>query len=188
MNLLNGPSHLVVAALAGRRIDAPGSTPRFPLQCVDQVRNKLEQLFDVEKVGLLVCSAACGADLIALEVARKKAIRYRIVLPFSIEQFRRSSVVDRPGNWGPSFDEIIGSVPASHLTVLHSLAEADDAYEAATREIVRQAVAVAAPAKALAIAVWEGKDRQGADATALFLRYARQIGMSARMVSTCGGK
>lgn len=185
MNRLIASSRSVVAALAGRRTDAPGAAPRFPLDRVGQVRTALEALFDAENVGLLVCSAACGADLIALEIARRKAIRYLIVLPFAIERFRQSSVIDRPGNWGPLFDEVIDSVPASQLTVLNLSGEADDAYEAATREIVRQAAAAAAPATALAIAVWEGKGHRGTDATESFLHHAKQVGMSTRMVRTC---
>lgn len=182
---MNPRSRPLVAALAGRRIDVPNSPPRFPLQSVDHVRAQLEQLFETERVGFLVCSAACGADLIALEIAREKAIHFKIVLPFPVEQFRQFSVVDRPGNWGAVFDEIINSIPSTDLTVLHTVADVNDAYEAATREIVRQATAAAAPSKALAIAVWEGKGRQGTDATASFLRHAHRVGMNTRTVSTC---
>jgi hypothetical protein len=179
-------SRAVVAALAGRRIDAATSKVcRFPLQNVEPVRIALERLFAKENVDFLVCSAACGADLIALEIARQRGTRCLIVLPFSVERFRRSSVVDRPGNWGPLFDQIVRSTSDSDLIVLQSTADADDAYEIATLEIVRQAAMIAAPAPALAVAVWERRAREKDDATASFLRHAKQAGMKSRSVRTC---
>lgn len=179
-------SRKAVAALAGRRIDAVGSrVRRFPIDRIDQVRADLKSLFEQEAVGFLVCSAACGADLIALDLAKKVGIRYRIILPFSIERFRQSSVVDRAGDWGPLFDQLMRDIPDSELIVLKELANDDEAYEHANKEIVRQAAMTAAPETALAIAVWEGRPRQGSDATASFLQLAKDAGLKERIVSTC---
>lgn len=176
----------VVAALAGRRIDAIGSkSRRFSIDRIDQVRADLKSLFEREAVELLVCSAACGADLIALELAKKAEIPYRIILPFSIERFRQSSVVDRPGDWGPLFDQLVKEIPNSDLIVLPRLANDDEAYDQANKEIVRQAALMALPGTGLAIAVWEGQPRQGSDATASFLHFAKDAGLKERIVRTC---
>lgn len=176
----------VVAALAGRRIDAVGSKVRsFPIDRIDQVRANLESLFEQEAVERLVCSAACGADLIALDLAKKAGLRYRVILPFSIERFRQSSVVDRPGDWGPLFDQLVKDIPDSELIVLPELANDDEAYDYANKEIVRQAAMMAAPGTGLAIAVWEGQPRQGSDATASFLQLAKDAGLKERIVRTC---
>lgn len=179
-------SRKAVAALAGRRIDAVGSrVRRFPIDRIDQVRTDLKSLFEQEAVGFLVCSAACGADLIALDLAKKNSIRYRIVLPFSVERFRQSSVVDRPGDWGLLFDQIMREVPDEELIVMQEVASDDEAYERANKEIVRQAVMTAAPETALAIAVWEGRPRQEGDATASFLQLAKDAGMKIKIVGSC---
>ena len=91
----------MIVALAGRRIDKPDAdAPRFPLTSVDLVRGRLHHLLSVKKVTTLVCSAACGADLLALAAARDLGIRRRVILPFTRERFRVTSVVDRPGDWG----------------------------------------------------------------------------------------
>jgi hypothetical protein len=59
-----------VAALAGRRVDAAdAAAPRFPLANVGAVRERLKTLLRAQGSAALVCSAACGADLIALDVA-----------------------------------------------------------------------------------------------------------------------
>ena len=51
----------VVIALAGRRIDAPDTNPpRFPLENVPMVRQRLADMFAAEHAEALVCSAACG--------------------------------------------------------------------------------------------------------------------------------
>jgi hypothetical protein len=63
---------------------------------VPLVRRRIVDLLAEEHTEALVCSAACGADLIALEEAERLGLRRRIVLPFSPRQFRETSVTDRP--------------------------------------------------------------------------------------------
>ena len=72
----NQARHPAVIALAGRRIDAPDTDPpRFPLGNIPMVRQRLVDMLAAERADALVCSAACGADLIALEEAERLGIR-----------------------------------------------------------------------------------------------------------------
>lgn len=179
-------SRFNVAALAGRRIDAPDAEKiRFPLDSIDRVSSELAKLFEQQGIGKLVCSAACGADLLALTIARSMAIECQIILPFEASRFKATSVVDRPGNWGQLFDQVVLNTPKENLIVLDSAAEPDEAYEAATQEIIFRAIAAANPRKAIAIAVWEGSSRADADATASFLHHAQLAGMTTRTIKTC---
>ena len=67
MSDANQASGGTVVALAGRRIDAPGADPpRFPPERVPAVRQRLVDMLAAEQAAVLVCSAACGADLVAL--------------------------------------------------------------------------------------------------------------------------
>jgi hypothetical protein len=68
----------------------------------------------LQAVGL-VCSAACGADLIALEAAEQLGVRRRIVLPFAPPPLPQDIcyVIDRPGDWGAVFDHQIATTSAS---------------------------------------------------------------------------
>jgi ABC-type enterobactin transport system permease subunit len=59
--------------------------PCFPLEAVAIVRRRLADLLVQEHAVALVCSAACGADLIALEEAERLGLRRRIILPFRPE-------------------------------------------------------------------------------------------------------
>ena len=80
-----------VAALAGRRIDAPDAKEaRFPPANVARVRERIAAALREHDVVALVASAACGADLIALDEAAKLGIRRRIVLPFRASRSARN--------------------------------------------------------------------------------------------------
>ncbi|MFC7736518.1 hypothetical protein ACFQX4_11825 [Roseomonas sp. GCM10028921] len=179
-----------VVALAGRRVDAPGAyPPRFPVGNVPLVRRRLAEVLAAEDTRTLVCSAACGADLIALEEAEKLGLRRRIVLPFAPERFRRTSVADRPGGWGPEFDRLVAAARgAGELVVLDGAGEGDAAYAAANEAIVREAVALAEAGgiahRPVAVVVWEGAPRDGTDATQGFLELAAAAGFEPRSVPT----
>jgi hypothetical protein len=180
-----------VIALAGRRIDAEGSDPpRFPLMNVPVVRKRLAEAFSTESTVALVCSAACGADLLALEEAERVCRTRRIVLPFSPERFRATSVIDRPGEWGPVFDRLVAAADAADDLVVLDGAAGDEtaAYAAANEAIIREAQALAraggTPRRLVAIVVWEGAARAGSDATEDFRRLAVAAGFEARTVLT----
>lgn len=184
--------HGAVAALAGRRIDAEGSDPpRFPLMNVPVVRKRLAEVLSADSVVALVSSAACGADLVALEEAERVGCRRRIVLPFAPERFRETSVVDRAGDLGPVFDRLIATADgAGDLVVLSTGIGGDDAaaYAAANETIIREAQALARadvkPRRSVAIVVWEGAARAGSDATEEFRRLAVTAGFEERAILT----
>jgi hypothetical protein len=118
----------MVIALAGRRVDAPGTdTPRFPPANVAAVQDRIRHLLVEQTTHALVCSAACGVDLLALEVAGALGIRRRIVLPFVRARFRDTSVVDRPRDWGERFDRVLDAVEANRDLVVLGNAEDDAA-------------------------------------------------------------
>jgi hypothetical protein len=179
-----------IVALAGRRIDAPGAAPRFPLDAVPLVRRRLAEALAAEQARGLVCSAACGADLVALEEAERLGIRRRIILPFAPGRFRAGSVTDRPGDFGPVFDRVVAAAEAAGDLVVMDISGGsdDDAYAAATAAIISEAQALAgdngAPSRMVAMLVWEGAARAGIDATAAFGSLARAAGFTERSILT----
>jgi hypothetical protein len=174
-----------VAALAGRRIDLPGSAPpRFPLARVPAVRSAMKNLFVRDRTELLISSAACGADLTALDVASELGIRCRVVLPFTPERFREESVVDRPGNWGPIYDRIVDRLAtAGDLIVLREDRDHEGAFRAANQTIIAEAEH-AALEPSLAVIVWEGESRGADDSTAEFRELARHAAFREQVILT----
>jgi hypothetical protein len=167
----------VIAALAGRRIDAPASaTPRFPLANIPLVRARLSRRLQQVRPDTLVCSAACGADLLALDIAGSMGVRRRIVLPFAAAQFRETSVIDRPGDWGGVYDRVIAEVSArGDLVVLGGNAsDGDAAYRDANARILDEVRRLDDPAW-MALVVWDGSRREGIDLSAEFLAEAQRL-------------
>ena len=181
-----------VVALAGRRIDA-GDEGRFPLPNVPFVEERISNLLRARGARALVCSAACGADLLALAAAEALGLRRRVVLPFAPERFRESSVIDRPGDWGPAYDRIIDAVTrTSDLVVLAGTDEGGVAYAAANERILDEAMRLAnvgaaptiSPEIAFAVIVWDGRSRGDDDATERFAASARRRGLVVEEVLT----
>jgi hypothetical protein len=166
-------------ALSGRRIDAER---RQVVAAAIRAR-----LIDAD-ARLLVCSAACGADLLALDAAGALAIRRRILLPFAPAVFRETSVTDRPGDWGPLFDRILAEVErAGDVVILGCDPESDAAYSQTVRAILDEGdalMAASACTERLALAVWEGPRRQGTDVTREFLDEARRRRWPTAEIST----
>lgn len=175
-----------IVVLAGRRIDAQGDQPpRFPLENVPAVRVRLNKI--LQDRAALVCSAACGADLLALEEAGAARLRRKVILPFSRQRFRDTSVTDRPGDWGPLFDRMMDEVEQEgDLVILSSHTEDEDPYERVNTEILQQAKRMTDPGagNVLAVIVWDGKSRGPEDVTAAFLQRAEQRGYKILEVST----
>lgn len=174
---------MTVVALAGRRIDAAGQeSARFPQTHVAAVRQRLRDAFVKEGMGVLVSSAACGVDLIGQDVAATLGLRRVIVLPFARARFRETSVVDRPGDWGPMFDRLVSSVSADDLRVGRSPTE-DAAYLHVNATILDVAQEIAKGDAVVALVAWDGQRREG-DVTGAFIDAARRRGLPLVSVPT----
>ncbi len=173
----------MIAALAGRRIDAPNAKiPRFPTGCIGVVRRRIRQRLEADGIRVLVCAAACGADLLALSAAAELRLQRRVVLPFAIELFRERSVVDRPGAypWGELFDRFVREAEAANdLTVLSLNPDDPNVFESANEAILDDALSAAAAggAKTEALVVWDSALQTGHDLTAHFALAAERRGI-----------
>ena len=178
----------MVIALAGRRVDAPkADTQRFPLANTTEVRTRIFDWFTQHNVHTLVCSAACGTDLLALNVAQELGIHPHIVLPFPRDQFRAASVVDRGEDWGAVFDTIIDRVEAQgDVIVLGYAPENETAYVETNQVLLELAISRGAQLKQTvnAIVVWDGVSRGQDDVTAAFKEEAHNRGLHVEEILT----
>jgi len=179
----------MVIALAGRRVDAPAAeTRRFPPENVEIVRARIRDELVSRGAKAVVCSAACGSDLLALAEAGALGIRRRVVLPFERQRFKQSSVIDRPGEWGDLFDRVLDAVAARGDVITLSLEGVNDdaAYRAANDAILEQACDLAAASgdRACALIVWDGDSRGEGDLTEAFSRSAAARGFPVSTVLT----
>ncbi len=196
---MNKQSHLhgTVLALAGRRIDAPDAqASRFPAKNVQKVRVRLRSLFQTQQTATLICSAACGSDLLALDVAGELDIERYIILPYDVPRFRADSVADRPGDWGLLFDRICAEVAdgcSGHLLVLNSTEENQAGWDSANSSIIDKAIELSQSVtasmtepdlSAVGVVVWDGVPWGAADVTSRFARLVKQRGLRLVEVST----
>lgn len=174
--------HATVVAVAGRRID-PSDAARgsFPAASVSAVAAAVKRFLVEHNAIAVVASAACGADIVALEAAEELGIPIRIILPFDGNRFRRTSVEDRGIAWGERFDAVLGYAAAHGdvITLVPPLGNDDAAFGEATRRVLidAQTLGLAAGAPVSALAIWNGEPRPGVDATRDFLELARTQGL-----------
>lgn len=177
----------MIITLAGRRIDEKESEEkRFPLEMKDVVYQRILAFFREHNVSVLVSSAACGVDLLAQKAARELGIERHIILPFEREKFRKTSVTDRPGDWGKLFDEICDEAEADgNLIVLKDQTDEAKAYSAVTIAILEYTENLPSnKEKVLAVAVWEGKAKDDSDETASFIRQSKMKNIEVKVIST----
>jgi hypothetical protein len=168
-------SNGTVLAIAGRRIDAKDAEQRrFPAGNEAVVTARLREVMVSTTGRAVVCSAACGADILALETATHLGLHRRVVLPFSPQQFRARSVADRGEGWGRRFDRILEQLPERDIVELNLEPGDKNAYAAANSRILDEAIAWAASSnhRALAVLVWNGFSRGATDLTDAFRRLA----------------
>jgi hypothetical protein len=177
----------MILGLSGRRIDATDAEQvRFPLQNVERVTASLRTLLIGTGATWLVSSAACGADLIALSEGGKLGIRRRVVLPFSRDKFRESSVVDRPGDWGELYDEVIAELGTTGDVLIVNAKDGDDPFRATCQEILYEAGTIGKERRqdVGAVMVWDGNVRETPDYTSEFGDEARARGMAVFEIKT----
>lgn len=178
---------MTVVVLAGRRIDAPDGSGRFPAKHRDLVCARIADRLRAAGASAVVASGACGADLLGHQSARALGLRSRVVLPFDAARFRETSVVDRPGDWGPVFDDVCSAAAAAgDLVVLQGAGDGDQAYAAVNAALLEEAAALAgASGEVRVFVVWEGTPRGGgADLSADLARRARARGWTVESIAT----
>ena len=181
----------MVAVLAGRRVDAAdASAVRFPMHNIEKVKEKLKQFFIADSIDYLVCSGACGADLIAFGAAGQLNIPRKMVLPFDAKTFRSSSVTDRPGNWGELFDIVYKELHKESNVIILNYAEDDkDVYEKANFDILNTADSIiekldeTGDKEKVAVIVWEGAPKDSNDTTDHFRKEAKKRGYAIEEIS-----
>ena len=168
---------------AGRRVDLPDAqVPRFPQSNVPQVSERIRSLLGKQNPQTVVCSAACGADLLLLQAAGEMHIQQVVLLPSEPGAFRKSSVMDRPGNWGELYDKVLKTARVEIL----KLPEGQEGYLKINIELLERGQQLAredgVPAEALV--VWNGSSRGPDDVTAHFLHEAKLRKMTVLGIST----
>jgi hypothetical protein len=177
------PGGRPVIVEAGRRVDAPeAEAPRFPPSNVSQVSRRIEELLGKQNPQAVVCSAACGADLLLLQAAGEMHIEQVVLLPSEPEAFRKSSVTDRPGDWGKLYDQVLKTARVEIL----KLPEGQEGYLETNLKLLDRGQQIARDngVSAEALVIWNETSRGPDDVTAHFLHAAESRKMKVSQIST----
>jgi hypothetical protein len=191
------PSHF--GGRGGFEVPAEAPAPAEPCEGAfdDRVRIEITDQLRYSRAVALVCSAACGADLIALDSAQQMGLRTRIILASSAARFRETSVVDRPRPefWGCIFDRVVSVAGSQGDLVERNLTE-DNAYSIANTIVIDEARNLAGvnvhgrsreSLSLIALIVWEGASRGAKDNSDEFVELARHSGFQIEQILTlCG--
>lgn len=177
----------MVIVSAGRRPDPSGATTaRFPVQNVVGVREQIRAELLRQKPEDVICGAACGADLLLLDAAGELGIRRHLVISGTREEFRKSSVADRPGGWEILFDRIVEAAGREGGVDFLRVAPGLEGYLATNLELLKAAEETAAQrgGGVVALAIWDLKSRGDGDVTQHFIASARSRGHQVIEIST----
>lgn len=148
-----------VAVFSGHTIDGAGrDEARFPTADEPRVAAAIAAALARHGVEIGVSAAACGADILFLEALQRDGKETKVVLPHSIEVFRKVSVTDIGGEaWGARFDNVLKN--AQDVIVLAPHEGEDLAYQFQGAVMAGLAVlrARAVDGHALGIALWDGQ-------------------------------
>jgi len=154
-----------VVVFSGHMIDQPGrTTPRFPPEREAEVREAIRLHLLNVKAGAGYSSAACGADIIFCECLLEMEAKVNLVLPCSVEAFKRQSVSIGGPDWERRFHHVLANAQFVTSTTPSGLAVS--APQASSRVGLMYANRVATGLAALharaldlefqALAVWDG--------------------------------
>ncbi len=175
-----------VIAFAGHLIDRPSRpNPRFPAHLEAAVRLAIEQRLAAVGPAIGFAAAACGADLIFLELMRARGADTHIVLPYGPEQFVPDSVDYLPGTrWRVRFDTAVRKASQVISASDHRLGDGGMSYEYGFRVLDGEAAMHAdkLDTELVCVAVWDGLPGDGPGGTASSVAHWRQAGRRVEVI------
>lgn len=106
-----------VVAFSGHMIDHPNrSTPRFPASIEPQVRDAIRNSIRTLNARIGYCSLACGSDIIFVESMIQEGGEVNLFLPFSEEDFIKTSLSFAGSQWVERYRAIVKSHAVNFLS------------------------------------------------------------------------
>ncbi len=180
-----------VLVFTGHMVDAEGrQEPRFPPHYESAVRQAINATVQAIQPIAAYGSAACGADILCLEVMQEQGIEIHVVLPFPPEEFRKVSVDVAPGNWGPRFDRLLATANSVTITSDHRASGSNAPFEYSNLVMtgLGQLRAHLLDTSLRGLGIWDGAGRGGAGGSASMVAVWERTGIAVDHVYLPGGK
>ena len=172
----------MLIAHAGNRIDpADRAHPRFPPVQVAPVRTVIARTLADLRPSAVVSAAANGADLIVLVEAQRLGVATHVVLPLSVEEFRRRSVEESDASWVERYRNVldVASISPASTIETHDLRDEPEWHLIANGLILDRARSVAGHGEAVvALTVRPTEGETPPSASDDFARRATEAGLT----------
>ncbi|MBP9927018.1 MAG: DUF4071 domain-containing protein [Cyclobacteriaceae bacterium] len=110
----------IVLAFAGHMIDAPNrSTPRFPANIENKVKDSIKGAIKTLQASIGYCSLACGADILFAEAMLEEGGEVHILMPFNKNDFVYTSLAFAGEHWVNRFEALHTKYPNTFITHDH---------------------------------------------------------------------
>ena len=183
---LAGPA---VAHFCGHRIAAPGATGRFLSEDEPMVAALVAQAVEKIPTGIAYGSLASGGDILWVEALMVGGCELHIVLPFSLEEFIRTSVADAGDLWIARFQRCLQAATTVTFATQDSYLGDDVLYNYNSQLAMGLALLRARylDAEVHQFALWDGNGDAGHVGTASDVAVWRQSGHHSVVVDPKSG-
>jgi len=175
-----------VVVFAGHMIDQPGRPkPRFPNYLAPQVYQKIADALARLDARIGVASAACGSDILFLEVMLKREGEINVILPHLKEEFIKSSVSIVPGtDWGPRFEAVLEQATQVIIASENRASGNAMVYEYANLLLDGLAIlrAKMLDTELIPLVVWDGGAGDGPGGTSSLIQHWRSHGLEPEII------
>ncbi len=176
-----------VVAFVGHLLDRPGrAQPRFAAQLESAVRQAIRERLLPLNAGIGYSAAACGADILFLEVLRELGGETHVVLPFGKEEFLRESVALIPGaGWEARFESALERAAELVYASGQMMAAGSASFEYVGQLLIGLAGLRAAQLESelVPLAVWDGNPGDGGGGTADTIAHWRNLGHTVEIIN-----
>lgn len=173
-----------VVHFCGHRILPQGSTGRFSPEEEPHVAKELAVLLEELDVGVGYGSLAAGADILAAEALLERGAELNVVLPFSRDEFIRTSVAPAGTEWVQRFERCLAGADNVVTAVAGEYLDDPVLFDFCSQIAMGNTLMRAAylETDAHQVAVWDGVPTGGAAGTAVDIAHWRATGRRSRVI------
>lgn len=167
-----------VIAFMGQTIHGMGKSPGIDSADEEALREQIRNLLEKHNVKIAFGALACGADLMIAEEILKRNGELNVILPFSREEFKRTSVSPAGPVWDEKFDWALERATSVYEIVEDAYTGYDLLYEACSLQIMGLAYlrSQTLGSRAYQVALWNGQPSASPGGTAAAMKRWEALG------------
>ena len=167
-----------VIAFMGQTIHGMGKSPGIDPADETMLRQQVRDLLEKHNIKIAFGSLACGADLMIAEEILNQGGELNVILPFSREEFKRTSVTPAGPLWDEKFDRALKCAASVYQIVEDAYTGYDLLYEACSLQIMGLAYlrSQTLGSRAYQVAMWNGQPSASPGGTAAAMKRWEGLG------------